>query len=40
MKAKKLSCTAVTVSGSAHGINLLKVNGVRANLTKWLQAHD
>jgi acetyl esterase/lipase len=40
MKAKGLSCTAVTVSGSAHGIDLLSVSGVRANVLKWLEAHD
>jgi len=40
MKAKGLSCTAVTVSGSAHGGDLLSVSGVRANLLKWLLAHD
>jgi hypothetical protein len=40
MKAKKLSCTAVTVAGSAHGGDLLAVSGVRAYLLKWLQAHD
>ncbi|HEY7482929.1 MAG TPA: alpha/beta hydrolase fold domain-containing protein, partial [Streptosporangiaceae bacterium] len=40
MKAKGLSCTAVTVSGSGHGLALLSVSGVRTNLLKWLQAHD
>ncbi|HEX6471051.1 MAG TPA: alpha/beta hydrolase fold domain-containing protein [Streptosporangiaceae bacterium] len=40
MKAKKLSCTAVTVSGSAHGIDLLKVSGVRTKVLDWLEAHD
>jgi dipeptidyl aminopeptidase/acylaminoacyl peptidase len=40
MKAKGLSCTTVTVSGSGHGLALLSVSGVRTNLLKWLQAHD
>jgi acetyl esterase/lipase len=41
MKAHKVSCTATTITGSsAHGLSLLDISGVRANLTKWLQAHD
>lgn len=41
LKAKGVSCTAVTVSGSnKHGTGLLVFNTQRTNLLKWLQAHD
>jgi acetyl esterase/lipase len=40
LKAQAVSCTAVTVSGSAHGIALFDVSGVRTNVLTWLKAHD
>jgi acetyl esterase/lipase len=41
LKAKGVSCTAVTVSGSnKHGTALLSFTTVRTNVLKWLQAHD
>ncbi|HEV7933722.1 MAG TPA: alpha/beta hydrolase, partial [Actinomadura sp.] len=41
LKAKNVSCTAVTVNGSnRHGTGLLGFTTVRNNLLKWLQAHD
>jgi acetyl esterase/lipase len=41
LKAKAVSCTAVTVGGSnRHGNALLGFATVRNNLLKWLQAHD
>jgi acetyl esterase/lipase len=41
LKAKSVSCTAVTISGSnRHGTALLGVNSVRTGVLKWLQARD
>jgi acetyl esterase/lipase len=40
LKAQNVSCTAVTVSGIAHGTALFDASGVRTNVLTWLKAHD
>jgi acetyl esterase/lipase len=41
IKAHGVSCTATTISGStAHGLSLLGISGVRANILNWLKARD
>ncbi|WP_194293449.1 alpha/beta hydrolase [Actinomadura macrotermitis] len=40
LAAVKVSCTARTITGSAHGMDVLASGTVRDDLLKWIQDHD